>query len=528
MESFCIRQTALPHISRLFADYTYDFDRVSRFYRWNPAEPVSYANAAAALDFPQASREALADALRQQNGDALGVEKLSRPGTVAVVTGQQVGLFSGPEYTVYKALTAAKLASRLEESGIPAVPVFWLATEDHDFAEVNHSWVFDSAHNPHRIELALPAGTASGQPVGGLRFDAYPLKALRDALGDLPFAAETCALVEDAYRPGREFGAAFTALLRPLLAPYGFVFFDPMHPSSRRLAAPLLRRAVEAGPELNRLVLERNRELEAAGYHAQVHVEKETSFFFLLDGGRRVAVRRIDGDYSANGRRFTAAELSAQAENLSPNALLRPVVQDSMLPAVAYVGGPAELAYLAQSEVLYRELLGRMPVAVHRHSATLLDARAAKLTRRYRLELTDFFKGEQSLCERLAAELVPPALASLLEQKRAQAQGLLDEMGASLGGFDASLLAAFETSRRKILYQLGKIERKVGREALRRDERAQREAAYLNGLIYPEKHLQERFYSILPFLAKHGLDLVGRLYDGIELNCPDHRVMTIT
>src|SRR5512140_2686048 len=129
MDSFCIRQTALPHISRLFADYTYDFDRVSRFYRWNPAEPASYANAAAALDFPEASREALAGALRQQNGDAPGVEKLSRPGAVAVVTGQQVGLFSGPAYTVYKALTAARIAKRLTEKGVPAVPIFWLATE---------------------------------------------------------------------------------------------------------------------------------------------------------------------------------------------------------------------------------------------------------------------------------------------------------------------------------------------------------------------------------------------------------------
>ena len=249
---------------------------------------------------------------------------LSREGTVAVVTGQQVGLFSGPAYTIYKALTAVKLARNLAEQGIPAVPVFWLATEDHDFAEVNHCWVFDAEHHP--IKLEKPHSPATSQPVGQFVLSAPPVAELRAALAGLPFGDEVSALVEEAYQPGRTMGEAFSALLKRLLAQYGLLHVDPMSPAMRELAAPAIRSALEAAPDLTAAVLERNRALEAAGYHAQVHVEDQTSFVFLLENGRRYTLRRYGRDYLQNGRRFSTEELMDRAAQLSPNALLRPVV----------------------------------------------------------------------------------------------------------------------------------------------------------------------------------------------------------
>jgi uncharacterized protein YllA (UPF0747 family) len=281
-------------------------------------------------------------------------------------------------------------------------------------------------------------------------------------------------------------------------------------------------------PELTQRVLERNQELTAAGYHVQVHVEAQTSFVFLLENGRRLALRRDGNEYAAaDGRRFSAEELAARAESLSPNALLRPVVQDSMLPTAAYVGGPAELAYLAQSEVIYRQLLGRMPVAVPRQSATLLDARAAKVFERYGLALPDFFRGEDFVREKIASALVPPALERMIGETRVEAGALLDRLEIALAGFDPTLEAAFRKSRRKMDYQVAKIGRKAAREALRRDARASAEAAYACGLVFPEKHLQERLYSILPFLARHGPDLPATLGGRLSLECRDHRVLVV-
>src|SRR5205085_9913812 len=257
------------------------------------------------------------------------------------------------------------------------------------------------------------------------------------------------------------------------------------------LAAPTLRTALERAPELKRLVMARDRELNAAGYHAQVHVEDETSFFFLLENGRRLALRKQNGDYVSSDSRFSPEQLMERADRISPNALLRPVVQDSILPTVAYVGGPAELAYLAQAEVMYRELLGRMPVAVHRSGFTVLDSRSRKLMERYGLCLSDFFHGEDALRERIAAALVPTRLAGVLEETRGAVGQAVQRLESELASFDPTLDAAVRKSYNKIAYQLSKIERKVGREMLARDDRATRAASYLCGLIYPRKHLQE-------------------------------------
>jgi len=293
------------------------------------------------------------------------------------------------------------------------------------------------------------------------------------------------------------------------------------------LAAPTMRAAVDAAPELTDAILARSKELVDSGYHAQVHMEPHTSLVFLLEGGRRLTLRRHGSEYSVNGRQFTAAELAAQAASLSPNALLRPVVQDSMLPTVATIGGPAEVAYLAQSAVIYRALLGRMPVAVPRTGFTILDERGAKKLERYGVTVQDCFAGEDAFRERIASRLIPAELARALRDTMNTVETAVARLNTELAAFDPTLARAAATSTRKIRHQLSKLQAKTGRETMRRSERALRDASSLYGLIYPERHLQERLYSILPFLAKHGLDLIDHVYGAIELECPDHRLMVV-
>jgi bacillithiol synthase len=519
MDPACLRHTEIPGTSKLFADLSYHFDRVARFYRHNPHQRESYTAAAREVQYPDDRRASVARVLAAQNPGNPLAGRFAQPGTMAVLTGQQVGLFSGPAYTIYKALTAARLAEDLNASGIPAVPIFWLATEDHDFDEVDHVWIFDSKHHPVALRTEAPSAWRGKQrPAGGFPVEHPPIAELRQALAGFPYGEDVAAAVAESYQAGVTMGAGFRALLLKLLGRIGMLVLDPLDPQLRKVGAPFMAEALAAAPDLKAGLLSRNKELTAAGYHAQVNIEENSSLFFLLENGERSSLRRKDSEFAA---------LQDRAAEVSPNALLRPVWQDYLLPTIAYVGGPAELAYLAQSQVIYDRLLGRMPVTVSRASFTLLDARAAKFLARYRLTLTDTLAPEESLKERIAHALIPEAVASLFEETSAEVARRLDRLGAGLESLDPTLAASLAKSRTKVLYQVEKLRKKTERETLRRDARASDESRYLSTLLHPHRHLQERFYSILPFLAQHGLELVDRLYEVVQVDCPDHRVVTI-
>lgn len=238
-----------------------------------------------------------------------------------------------------------------------------------------------------------------------------------------------------------------------------------------------------------------------------------------------MALRRQGSDYATQGRHFSTEELKERAHEISPNALLRPVIQDSMLPTVAYIGGPAELSYFAQSNVLYRELLGRQPLALHRSGFTLLDSHSGKMFGRYGLDLPSFFHGEHALKEKISRTLVSPSVSTSVEKAKASTTHALAHLKAELIGFDPTLAKALDRSVRKMEYQLAKMERKIARETLARDQRAVQDTESLYNLVFPHRRLQERFYSILPFLARHGFGLVDEIYEQVHLDCPDHQLL---
>jgi uncharacterized protein YllA (UPF0747 family) len=286
------------------------------------------------------------------------------------------------------------------------------------------------------------------------------------------------------------------------------LLIDPMNSAIRKLAAPFIKSAVEQMPELSGALIERSKELVARGYHAQVLVDQKTSLVFLLEDGHRLSLRRSGDKFG----RYSTAELAARAESLSPNALLRPVMQDYVLPTAAYVGGPAELAYLAQSGIIYERLLGRQPVAFPRAGFTLLDARSEKHMRKYGLGLADLTSDERELRGKIAARVTPPSLARKLVETRAAVTAALDSLEAEMKGFDISLASALGTSRKKMEYQAAKIVRKTEAQMLVKDAQAGRDASALSGLVFPDGHLQERVYSIVPFLAKFGTGLVDEVF----------------
>ncbi len=531
MNVACIPHSQIPGTSALFRDYLYRFDRVERFYA-HPPELSATARAAREIELAPDHRASLGKALRSQNEGCcdettVHLDALGEPDTVVVATGQQVGLFGGPALALYKALTAIKIAAKLSEDGLRAVPVFWLATEDHDLAEVDHAWALDAAGEPVRLGSKGEAGP--NQPVGGVRFSDAGVAELRSALKGYAFGDEVSDLVEQHYRPGATYGEAFKGFFRSVLGKRGLIFLDPTQREIRELSAPLIRRALSTASELTGALLERDGELEEAGYHRQVLVEESTSLVFLVEDGQRLPLRRQDGGYSIGRRKFSSdeliARLDADSQAFSPNALLRPVVQDHLLPTVVYVGGPAELAYQAQSAVLYDRLLGRAPVLMPRSFVTLLDGASSKLLDRTGLGVPDCFAPSAELREKIAGRLTPPSLKQAFETQGSRVEQALAELGGELESFDRSLSDAFSRSRRKIAYQLEKMRAKAARESLRRDERAASEAHRLGQWLYPNRGLQERTLCYPALAAQFGPGLVESIYSDIAPECPDHQVL---
>lgn len=487
-----------------------------------------------AIDYPNERRATVVDALRIQNhaaGDATqkNLDLLAEKGTVVVATGQQVGLFGGPVFSVFKALTAAKHAATLQDRGIPAVAVFWLATEDHDLAEVDHAWLYDAAGKPRLTEGRAQA--EDGAPVGGATLPAGVTTALREACAGMPHGDAIVRRVEEYYSEGRTLGQAFRGLFENLLSDYGLIFLDPMDSQLRSVAGELVRKAVANGPDLLKAVTERGKQLESAGYHQQVVVGPGTSLLFRFSEGRRSAIRRSGDSYLCDGESLSSAELieaiRREPEGFSPNALLRPVLQDYLLPTAVFIGGPAELAYLAQSAVIYKLLLGRMPVVMPRAAFTLLDSRSQKLLTHYELDVVGCFAPKEELRQHIANLLTPPELKKTFDEEGAVIDAALERIQSCLTGFDPTLGDAFANSERKIKFQLGKIQAKTARESLKRNDRSVSDAALLSNLIHPEKTLQERLFCTLPFLAQYGEHLIPTIYEAVDPDCPDHQVLTV-
>ncbi len=445
-----------------------------------------------------------------------------------MVTGQQVALFGGPLFSLFKALTAIKLAAEATKSGSECVPVFWLATEDHDLAEVNHVTLLDGEGKLHR--LATSSHDAQDAPVGRVRLGPE-IESVVDAAAQLLGATDAAQFLRQSYRPGETLGSAFARLFSLLFRDSGIVLLDASDAELHRIAEPVYRGAALAAHDLTRDLLRRSKALEAAGYHAQVKVTASSTLLFQIQNGARASVHLANGGFQVGKEKLAsdalAARITALPELFSANVLLRPVVQDYLLPTLAYVGGPSEVAYFAQASVVYEELLGRVTPVVPRLSATLVEPRVKRLLDRYRLTLPDTFHGAEPLRERLAKHSLPPDLDARFDSAAAVLSQSLDSVTGGLAEFDPTLAKAAERARSKMNYQLERLRGRAARAQLHRSELLSLHAEEIAAALYPNKGLQERTIGGVSFLARYGPGLLLGLYDAAVLDCPGHQVIAL-
>ena len=540
MKSHCLPFSQVPHSSRLFSDFLSYRPSVRPFYPRSPRFGDWFQEEAASVSYDSERRARVSDILERQNkawnASAKTLENIERlrNGAAAVVSGQQVGLFGGSSFSIFKALTAAKLAAQASQAGIDCVPVFWLATDDHDLAEVNHVTIPAADGSLQRLTVAAQ-GTADA-PVGTVEFGSevqLVVRAATELLGD----TEISKLLAAAYRPGENFGSAYARLFAALFAEWGIVFLDASDPEIHGLSRPLFHAAIERATELGESLIARGKELDSAGYHQQVKVTASSTLLFAIQNGSRIPVhRRLNavepGDEFVIGEEKVSREELLQRIESSPgdfsaNVLLRPVIQDYLLPTVTYAGGAAEIAYFAQGGVVYEALLNRTTPIVMRFSATLIENKPQSLLQKYGLDVTSVFQGPEALRARLASLALSAEVQERFQEAALSLQKSLARVRESLERLDKTLVDAANNAESKMHYQLDQLRSRAARAELRHSEVLGRHAELLSTMLYPNRGLQERQIAGIYFVARYGNDLLRSLYDMVNADCLDHQIISL-
>ena len=533
MKTECIPFDHLPHTSKLFLDFL--SGKLDRFYPRSIRFSEWAADEVKNISFDPVRRAAIAEILLKQNtgwnASSKTLENIARlkDGASAIVTGQQVALFGGPLFSIFKAITAIKLAEEARQKGIECAPVFWLATEDHDFAEVNHANLLGK-EKAALARIEVHAGGIEGAPVSSrpLGKDVESaVAAAAEALGDSEINELLCKF----YRPGETLGSSMAQLFARLFGEYGLILFDPASADVHRIAVPVFVDALRRAEELDKKLLARGKELESSGYHQQVKVTESSTLLFSLDTGARLPIKRTNGKLVVGKEPVSAADLEKRItqapERFSANVLLRPVMQDFLLPTLCYVGGPAEIAYFAQCEVVYKTLLGRVTPIVPRCSATLIEEHQQKVLQKLSLTLLDVFQDPDNLRKLIASRVMPADLNKRFDDAAAQLETTLRSITEPLEKFDPTLADAAKRSASKMRYQLNRLRERAAAAELRRDEVVSRKAAELSTVLFPNKNLQEREIAGVSFLARHGTDLLQRLHDVLQTSCPGHQIIDL-
>lgn len=536
MKSECLPFSQIPHTTKLFADYLSWTPKVQPFYARPPHFMQWLKEETSAVRYADKRRERVANVLERQN-KAWGASPKTlenirrfRSGALAAVTGQQVGLFGGPLFSLFKALTAVKIAEEANKSGIECVPVFWIATQDHDLEEVNHVYLpgQDALEN-----IAVSTQGPLDAPVGTISFGPEieaAVTAAAHALGD----CEAADWLRAAYKSGETFGSAFAKLFARIFADWGVILLDASDAELTAVAAPVFQSALKRSGELEQALLQRGAELEAAGYHQQVKVIPNSTLLFAVQNGARLPVHRA-GDSTSEfliGKERVSSEnllqrIASAPEAFSANVLLRPVVQDYLLPTIAYTGGAAEIAYFAQGTVVYRLLSDRTTPIVSRFSATFIEPRVQTLLEKYALSFRNVFAGPAALRELLAAHVLPKDLQQAFDHANSSLESSLEAVREAVARIDKTLIDSAKNAGEKMRYQLEQLRARAARAELRQTEVIGRHAELLSNILYPHKTLQEREIGAIYFLGRHGDQLLHDIYACIKPDCLDHQLVSL-
>lgn len=530
--------------SSLFVDYLSDFERVKKFYTWNYRNPDDWQAALNLLSKRSVPRADVCRILSVQNRDfhcgvktLANIDALRNDNAVAVVTGQQVGLFTGPLYTIYKTLTTLLLSEKLQTQypDHHFVPVFWLEGEDHDYDEVGtiklinrENDLLNASYDPGEKVRNGNAG-----PVGQIEFGEGVdelFSTLESALANTEFTPKVFHLFRTAYQRGMTFNKAFVHLMNDLLENSGLVFLNPHDPELKRLLTPVFRKELESTPRHCQLVIDQSVEVEKQ-YHAQVK-PKPVNLFFFHNGGRYLIEPKPSGFGLKNSRKqFTREEMLGQVndhpELFSPNVVLRPICQDFLLPTLAYVAGPGEISYFAQLKPVYAEFGIPQPVLYPRASATIVEEKVEKVLTRYHLTVKEFFRDIELVKQKVAEQVSEVKIQELFGGVSGSLTETLESLREGLVRIDPTLAGALDTAKSKMDFQIETLKQKAIAAQKRQNEIAIRQAEKAAHHLFPSSNFQERELNVLHFLNKYGLEFLRWLRGELVIDAFKHQVIRL-
>lgn len=518
-----------PWIRKLAADYAFAFPSLAPFFAGDPAATSSWSDAIARAQTHPRPRAAIAKvvAAQQARRDAPAAARnaaalLADPQSVAIVTGQQAGLFGGPLFSLFKALTTLKLAERVQlEYGVPAVAIFWVEAEDHDWNEVAACSVLD--HEFQRRTIQLPPPPSAGHtPIGLVRLGDEVNTAIEQLTAALPPTEFTGPLLEDlrdTYRPGHGMADAFARLVERLLGDRGLVVFDCSDAAAKPLAGDIFARELQHPGRTWQLAGSAGDRLAARGYHAQVPgAEPGGAALFRMDGTRTAIL--------ANEAATLRDEVRIHPERFSPNVLLRPIVEDALFPTVCYVSGPNELAYLGQLRDVYEHFAVPMPLVYPRLSVTILDSASAKFLVKHDLPLEALHARDEAALNRLLAASLPPSVDRALQDAAGAIERSMAALIAAVPVIDATLEGAARSTLGRLQHDLAALGGKVISAAKKRDETLRRQYFRAQAQAFPHGMPQERAIGWVSLLNRYGPALIERLLCDLPLDLGHHWILT--
>jgi bacillithiol biosynthesis cysteine-adding enzyme BshC len=487
---------------------------------------------------------AVAKMLRKQNG-LLGspkpvienIESLASGESSCVVTGQQVGILTGPLYTIYKAVTAIKLAGNLsEKSGVKVVPVFWMASNDHDFEEIRSISVLDS-DGEFRTFSYTPENSINEKPVGKIvledLFDNV-IRKLDEILPDSGFKESALNLIRETYKTGSTLGVCFGRLMVELFGRYGLVLMDASDPAVMEYAFPILEKEISNPLASTKAAGKAAGRLAGKGYSPQVgKVPHRTGIFLETELGMRKAVSYKDGRFHTDGsnENYSAGEmisiLREHPGRFSPNVLLRPIVQDYLLPTAAYVGGPAEIAYYAQLGGIYGIFENRQPPIFPRASVTLAGSSAMKLLNGLGITIRDLSAGADEVFSGYIRTNMEGDIERLVESPAQKVDSVLGDISKELADYDPGLRDATEPVRRRILQQIDGLKKKIIKSGKQKQQALREKITETHEELFPGGKSQERALNIFSFLSRHGMELIDKIYSATDIFSDEHQVIEI-
>ncbi|MBI5476286.1 MAG: bacillithiol biosynthesis cysteine-adding enzyme BshC [Ignavibacteriales bacterium] len=530
--------------SQLFRDYINDFSKVNRYFQHDFNSLNTLNNLAENIQKRCVHRQLLVDVLMDQN-NLFGasqatfdnIKSLGDNNTFAVVTGQQVGLFTGPLYTLYKTITAIKLVKRLNDlyPQYKFVPVFWLEGEDHDFEEVNHINLINNEQLISKIEYTPSSkiGNKNSGPAGEILIENNInefFQSIRNIISNTEFKAPMIEMLMKCYSEQTSFNQAFASLMNKFFGEDGLVFISSYNKDFKKLLSPIFQKEITEYPKVSQLIIEQSAELEER-YHAQIKTKALNLFYFYKHG--RYFIEPRENDFSLRGTRHFISKEDMQKiaveypELLSPNVALRPICQDLILPTFAYVAGPSEIAYFAQLKKVYNYFDIQMPVIYPRSSATIIEEKFERIMEKYQIGLLDFFGNPSKINTTVIDFISEVKIDEMFKEASEKLNNLTSEMKFGLNYIDPTLLGALETMKEKIEQQMELLRGKISEAQQRKHETALRQVSKVINNIFPNQNFQERELNIIYFLNKHGSDFVTALKNELAIGKFKHQIIKV-